>query len=134
MKKMVFFFFVPFILVGCSSNEKTIEVVDVLDDAEKREEVREAMNNNNDIYSGTAILVDDQLLVAVQSKPWLDFRKEKIEQDLQTQLEEQYPDMNVLVSADFKLYWEANKLVNEEDKQKVSERVEKLKNLVKEET
>ncbi|RKJ39130.1 hypothetical protein D7X33_36845 [Butyricicoccus sp. 1XD8-22] len=134
MKKMVFFFFVLLILVGCSSNEKTIEVVDVLDDAEKREEVREAMNNNNDIYSGTAILVDDQLLVAVQSKPWLDFRKEKIEQDLQTQLEEQYPDLNVLVSADFKLYWEANKLVNEEDKQKVSERVEKLKNLVKEET
>nr|WP_106783861.1 hypothetical protein [Lysinibacillus timonensis] len=134
MKKLAIFFFVPLLLAGCSSNEKEIEIFDVLDDAEKREEVREIIENKNEIYSGTAIFVDDKLLLAVQAKPWLDFQKEKIEEDLQKQLEKKYPDLNVLVSADFKLYWEANKIVNEQDAQKVNAHVEKLTSLVKEET
>ncbi len=131
---MAFFFFVPLLLAGCSGNEKTIEVYDVFDDAGNRVEVREVLNSNEDIYSGTAIFADNQLLVAVQAKPWLDYKKEKIEKELTKQFEEKFPEYDVLVSADYKLFWEANKLVNEEDQQKVIDQVKKLKDLKKEET
>ncbi len=135
MKKITFFFFVPLLLVaGCSGNEKTIEVYDVFDDAENRVEIREVLDSNEEIYSGTAIFIKEQLLVAVQANPWLDFKKESIEEELSKEVEKRFPDLNVLVSADYKIYWEANKLVNEEDQQKVSDQVEKLKNLIKEET
>ncbi|HWL27138.1 MAG TPA: hypothetical protein VNR38_25860 [Ureibacillus sp.] len=134
MKKITYFFFVPFLLAGCSGNEKTIEVYDAFEGAEKRVEVREVLDRNDDIYSGTAIFVDNELLVAVQAKPWLDYKKEKIEKELTKQFEEQFSDLNVLVSADYKLYWEANKLKNEKDQKRVADGVEKLKGLVKEET
>ncbi|SOC35112.1 putative periplasmic lipoprotein [Ureibacillus acetophenoni] len=134
MKKIVFFFFVPLLLAGCSGNDKTIEVYDVLDDAEKRVEVREILDSNEDIYSGTAIFVNNDLLVAVQAKPWLDYKKGKIEKELTNQFEEQFSQFDVLVSADYKLYWEANKLLNEEDSKKVEDQVKKLKELEKEET
>ncbi|WP_052123934.1 hypothetical protein [Ureibacillus manganicus] len=134
MKKMAFFFFVPLLLTGCSGNEKTIEVYDVLDDAQKRVEVREVLDSNEDVYSGTAIFVDQQLLVAVQAKPWLDYKKEKIEKELTKQFEERFTEFDVLVSADYKLFWEANKLMEEKDQQKVNDKVKKLKELEKEET
>lgn len=134
MKKIAFFFFVPLLLAGCSDNDKTIEVYDVLDDAEKRVEVREILDSNEDIYSGTAIFVNNDLLVAVQAKPWLDYKKEKIEKELTEQFEEQFSQLDVLVSADYKLFWEANKLINEEDSKKVEDQVKKLKELEKEET
>ncbi|KGR80546.1 hypothetical protein CD29_01270 [Ureibacillus manganicus DSM 26584] len=131
---MAFFFFVPLLLTGCSGNEKTIEVYDVLDDAQKRVEVREVLDSNEDVYSGTAIFVDQQLLVAVQAKPWLDYKKEKIEKELTKQFEERFTEFDVLVSADYKLFWEANKLMEEKDQQKVNDKVKKLKELEKEET
>ncbi|CAM5190125.1 Sporulation lipoprotein YhcN/YlaJ OS=Ureibacillus acetophenoni OX=614649 GN=SAMN05877842_101261 PE=4 SV=1 [Ureibacillus acetophenoni] len=134
MKKITLFFFVPLLLAGCSGNEKTIDVYDVFDDAEKSVEVRDVLNSNEDIYSGTAIFADNDLLVAVQAKPWLDYKKGKIEEELTKQLEDRFSDYNVLVSADYKLYWEANKLINEEDQQKVTDEVKKLKDLEKEET
>lgn len=134
MKKIASFFFVPLLLAGCSDNDKTIEVYDVLDDAEKRVEVREILDSNKDIYSGTAIFVNNDLLVAVQAKPWLDYKKEKIEKELTEQFEEQFSQLDVLVSADYKLFWEANKLINEEDSKKVEDQVKKLKELEKEET
>jgi len=134
LKKRTFFFFVPILLAGCSGNDKTIEVYDVLDDAEKRVEVREILDSNEDIYSGTAIFVNNDLLVAVQAKPWLDYKKGKIEKELTNQFEEQFSQLDVLVSADYKLFWEANKLINEEDSKKVEDQVKKLKELEKEET
>lgn len=134
MKKITFFFFVPLLLTGCSDNEKTIEIYDVFADAENSVEVRDVLNSNEDIYSGTAIFTDNELLVAVQAKPWLDYKKGKIEEELTKQFEKRFSELNVLVSADYKLYWEANKLINEEDQQKVKDQIGKLKDLEKEET
>lgn len=42
--------------------------------------------------------------------------------------------MNVLVSSDFKMHWETQKLLEEEDEKKVTDEVKKLKDLAKEET
>lgn len=131
MKKLVFPIFLSVFLFGCN-DEKTLEVNSM--NGQEVEEVTTIMKNEDDIYSGRAILVEDQLLVAIQAKPWLDYKKTKIEKNLKKKLEEILPEYDITVSSDYKLYWEAQKLLKEEDSEKVKEKLEKLKKLKKEET
>ncbi|MFP3918307.1 hypothetical protein U5N28_10910 [Lysinibacillus telephonicus] len=134
MKKMAFtLFLIPFFLIGCS-NEQTIQILNESGDEEKRAEVEEMIKNTEEVYTGTAIFVEDELLVAIQVKPWLGFKERKVEKRLQKEIEEKYPDLNVVVSTDYKMHWETQKLLEEEDQKKVSEKVDKLKKLAKEET
>ncbi len=127
------FFLIPFFLIGCS-NEQTIEVLNESRDEEKRAEVEEMIRKTEEVYTGTAIFVEDELLVAIQVKPWLGFKEQKIEKRLQKEIEEKYPDLNVVVSTDYKMHWETQKLLHEKDEKKISEKVDKLKSLAKEET
>lgn len=115
MKKLVFPIFLSVFLFGCN-DEKTLEVNSM--NGQEVEEVTTIMKNEDDIYSGRAILVEDQLLVAIQAKPWLDYKKTKIEKNLKKKLEEILPEYDITVSSDFKLYWEAQKLITEEDSER----------------
>ncbi|MEK4497173.1 YhcN/YlaJ family sporulation lipoprotein [Ureibacillus sp. FSL W8-0352] len=131
MKKLVFPIFLSVFLFGCN-DEKTLEVNNA--NGEEVKEVAAIIKNEDEINSGRAIFVEDQLLVAVQAKPWLDYKKTKIEKNLKKKLEEILPEYDITVSSDYKLYWEAQKLLKEEDSEKVKEKLEKLKKLKKEET
>jgi len=122
LKKMALPICFAILLMGCN-DEKTLEVNNL--GGEEAEEVKAIMENEESIYSGRAIFVEDQLMVAVQAKPWLDYKKK---------LKESFPEYDITVSSDYKLYWEAQKLLDEEDSEKVKEKVEKLKKLKKEET
>ncbi|WP_168193805.1 YhcN/YlaJ family sporulation lipoprotein [Lysinibacillus sp. SGAir0095] len=133
MKKLVLLCFIPLFLIGCS-NEQTIQVSGVATDEEKRTEIEDLIRNMEDVYTGTAIMVEDEVLVAIQVKPWLGFKEQKVEKKLQKEIEEKYPDLNVVVSSDFKMHWETQKLLEEEDEKKVTDEVKKLKDLAKEET
>ncbi|WP_052130313.1 YhcN/YlaJ family sporulation lipoprotein [Ureibacillus sinduriensis] len=133
MKKLVALFFVPLFLIGCS-NEQTIEISGVSTDEVKKVEIEDMIRNSKEVYSGTAIMVNNELLVAIQVKPWLGFKEQKVEKKLQKEIEEKYPDLDVLVSSDYKMHWETQKLLEEGDSTKVTEEVKKLKSLAKEET
>ncbi|QCR31601.1 hypothetical protein C1N55_05200 [Lysinibacillus sp. SGAir0095] len=133
LKKLVLLCFIPLFLIGCS-NEQTIQVSGVATDEEKRTEIEDLIRNMEDVYTGTAIMVEDEVLVAIQVKPWLGFKEQKVEKKLQKEIEEKYPDLNVVVSSDFKMHWETQKLLEEEDEKKVTDEVKKLKDLAKEET
>lgn len=126
-------FLSPLFLIGCS-NEQTIQVSGISTDEGKRVEIEDMIRESQEVYSGTAIMVDNELLVAIQVKPWLGFKEQKVEKKLQKVIEEKYPDLNVLVSSDYKMHWETQKLLEEEDNKKVTEEVKKLKDLAKEET
>jgi len=133
LKKTLFsLFIISLFLTGCSG-EKTIEINNQTNE-DDRVAVEEIIQNTSEVYNGAAVFIEDHLLVAIQAKPWLDFKKRKIEKKMEEQLEEKFPDLNVLVSADYKLFWESKKLLEEEDEQKVKKQVEKLKKLAKEET
>ena len=133
MKKLVLLCFIPLFLIGCS-NEQTIQVSGVATDEEKSTEIEDLIRNTEDVYTGTAIMVEDEVLVAIQVKPWLGFKEQKVEKKLQKEIEEKYPDLNVVVSSDFKMHWETQKLIEEDDEKKVTDEVKKLKDLAKEET
>jgi len=132
LKKLVLPLLLFMFLTGCNDDQKTLEVNDI--GGEESEKVKIIMENEEEIYSGRAIFVEDQLLVAVQAKPWLDYKKTKIEKNLKKKLEESFPEYDITVSSDYKLYWEAQKLLKEDDGEKLKKKVEKLKKLKKEET
>ncbi|MCM3386551.1 hypothetical protein LG296_05245 [Ureibacillus chungkukjangi] len=133
MKKLAAIVLIPLFLIGCSS-EQTIQVSGITTDEEKRAEIESLIRDKKDVYTGTAIMVQDEVLIAIQVNPWLGFKEQKVEKELQKEIEEKYPDMNVLVSSDFKMHWETQKLLEEEDEKKVTDEVKKLKDLAKEET
>lgn len=133
MKKLVALFLIPLFLIGCS-NEQTIQVSGIAADEEERVGIEDMIRSDEDVYMGTAIMVEDELLIAIQVKPWLGFKEQKVEKRLQKEIEEKYPDLNVLVSSDYKMHWETQKLLEEQDEKKVTDEVKKLKALAKEET
>ncbi len=133
MKKLAALLLLPLFLIGCS-NEKTIQVSGIATDEEEKAGIEEMMQDTEDLYAGTAIMVEDDLLIAIQVKPWLGFKEQKVEKKLQKDIEEKYPDLNVLVSSDYKMHWETQKLIEEQDEKKVTDELKKLKELAKEET
>lgn len=92
------------------------------------------MEANEAIESANIIALENELFVAMQLKPFSKWKKQKIETQWQQKLEKQFEENAVLISADFKLYWESSKLLDEADKQKVLEELQRLKKLSKEET
>ncbi|HWK22459.1 MAG TPA: YhcN/YlaJ family sporulation lipoprotein [Ureibacillus sp.] len=133
MKKLAGLFLIPLFLIGCS-NEQTIEVSGIAADEGTKVEIEDMIRNTEEVQTGTAILVDDELLVAIQVNPLLGYKEQKIEKRLQKEIEEKYPDLDVLVSSDFKMHWETQKLLKEDDEKKVTDEMKKLKSLAKEET
>jgi len=126
-------FLIPLFLIGCS-NEQTIQVSGIATDDEEKAGIEDVIRSDKDVYMGTAIMVEDELLIAIQVKPWLGFKEQKVEKRLQKEIEEKYPDLNVLVSSDYKMHWETQKLLEEQDEKKVTDELKKLKELAKEET
>lgn len=133
MKKTLFsLIFATLFITGCSG-EKKVQINNDMND-EQNEMVNQVIEDTNEVHSAIAVFAEDQLLVAVQAKPWLDYKKRKIEKELKKELEKKFPNLKVAVSADYKLYWESQKLLDEEDDKKVTKQVEKLKKLAREET
>lgn len=121
------------LLAGCGREEK-VEMYQHIDDKEKKTELKEMVEKSKDIDQANVILVGDKLLAAIQVNPWKRYKKQKIESEWQKKLEKKYPNLKVVVSTDFKLYWESTKLLEEADRQKVKDKIDSLKKLAKEET
>ena len=108
-----------FVIYGSSENEKDVESILKEDYVDKT----------------TVIQYDDSMLVAVQIKPWDKWRKTKLEKKLQKKFDEKYPNKKVFVSADYKIYYEANKIKKDKVENNIlSDKITELTKLAKEET
>ncbi|MFJ7735903.1 YhcN/YlaJ family sporulation lipoprotein [Lysinibacillus sp. NPDC097287] len=118
-----------FILSGCTEKEKFI----VYGSPHNEEELESVLKEEDYVEKSTVIQHDDKMLVAVQIKPWDKWKKAKLEKKLQKKFDELYPHKEVFVSADYKIYYEANKAKKDklEDK-KISDKIKELKKLAKE--
>ena len=118
-----------FILSGCTEKEKFI----VYGSPQNEKELETVLKEEDYIERTTVIQHEDKMLVAVQIKPWDKWRKAKYEKKLQKKFEELYPDKEVFVSADYKIYYEANKAKkNKLEDEKISDKIKELKKLAKE--
>ncbi|AVK86905.1 hypothetical protein C3943_04535 [Lysinibacillus sp. B2A1] len=108
-----------FVIYGSSENEKDVESILKEDYVDKT----------------TVIQYDDSMLVAVQIKPWEKWRKTKLEEKLQKKFDEKYPNKEVFVSADYKIYYEANKIKKDKVENNIlNDKITELIKLAKEET
>lgn len=108
-----------FVIYGSSENEKDVESILKEDYVDKT----------------TVIQYDDSMLIAVQIKPWEKWRKAKLEKKLQKKFDEKYPNKEVFVSADYKIYYEANKIKKDKVENNIlSDKITELIKLAKEET
>ncbi|MGE7916597.1 YhcN/YlaJ family sporulation lipoprotein [Lysinibacillus xylanilyticus] len=119
------------LLSGCNEKEKFI----VYGSPENEKEVEAILKEHDFVDKTTVIQYDDSMLVAVQIKPWDKWKKAKLEKKLQKEFDEKYPNKDVLVSADFKIFYEANKIKKDEiEDNKLSDKIKELKELSKEES
>lgn len=117
------------ILSGCTEKEKFI----VYGSPQNEEELEFALKEEKYIEKSTVIQQDDKMLVTVQIKPWDKWKTAKLEKKLQKKFDELYPDKEVFVSADYKIYYEANKVKKDGLKDdEISDKIKELKKLAKE--
>ncbi|MFJ5561802.1 hypothetical protein [Lysinibacillus xylanilyticus] len=119
------------LLSGCGEKEKVI----VYGSPENEKEVEAVLKEEDYVDKTTVIQYDNSMLVAVQIKPWDKWKKVKLEKKLQKKFDEKYPSKDVFVSADYKIFYEANKIKREQvEDNKLKDKIKKLKKLAKEET
>ncbi|GLC87726.1 hypothetical protein [Lysinibacillus piscis] len=119
------------LLSGCMEKEKFV----VYGATTQGKDVEIIVKDADYVERATVIQFEDSMLVAVQIKPWRKWQKAKLEKKLQKQLDKKYPKQEILVSADYKIFYEANKIKKEQlENTKLNERLTKLKELAKEQT
>ena len=121
------------LIAGCNDREK-VETYALTDNAENQQEVEKLLKEDDAIEQANLLVFDDELFVAMQLKPFKKWNREKIEKDLKKKLEDKFSDSKVNVSADFKMFWESTKLMEENDQKKMLKELHELKKLAKEET
>ena len=122
------------VLVGCGDTEEKLSTFYATHDDEKASKIEDVLQQEKDIEHANIIFVEDKILVAMQVKPWLRYKKKKIEKKVEEDLKKEFPNADLIVSTDFKLHWESQKLIDNNDKEKLNEEVDQLKKLAKEET
>ncbi|MFJ5792017.1 YhcN/YlaJ family sporulation lipoprotein [Lysinibacillus sp. NPDC097162] len=119
------------LLIGCTEKEKFI----VYGSPQNEEELESLLKEEKFVEKTTVIQYDDKMLVAVQIKPIKKWNKTKLEKKLQKKFDEKYPNKEIFVSADYKIFYEANKIKKDQlEDNKLSEKITELEKLAKEET
>ena len=121
------------LLVGCTGDVEKFVSFDGDIDTVESEALENELKEEKHVEKAIAIFAEKDLLVAVQVKPWQKWQKTKIEERLQKKYKKKYPNYKVLVSADYKIYFEATKLLSK-DEENISKTIKDLKKLAKEET
>ena len=122
------------VLVGCGDTEEKLSTFYATHDNEKASKIEEILGQEKDIGHANIIFIEDKILVAMQVKPWLRYKKKKIEKKVEEDLTKEFPSSDLIVSTDFKLHWESQKLIDKNSKEKLNDEVDQLKKLSKEET
>ncbi len=121
------------ILTGCGDREKVV-TYSKTDNTQHQHEVEKLFEKDSEIEQVNIVVIENELFVAMQLKPLKKWNRKKIEDRWQKKLEKQFANTTVNVSADFKMFWESTKLMEEKDQKKMMEELQHLKKLAKEET
>lgn len=120
-------------LVGCNEEAK-VEQKQVSHSGNELAEIEQLLIKEKAIDKAAVIAVEDEFMVAIQLKPWLNYKKRSLESDLKKKLEKIVPKKKLAVSTDFKLYHESKKLLKQKDAKEAKKDLEKMKKLMEEET
>ena len=128
--RVVVLFLTLILLSGCSWNG--IRSYDGF--KEESEKAEELFKNDKRVTAAATVLHEDDVITGVSLTTFSRFKKGEIEKELKKEMEKLYPEKDVTVSADSKIWMETNKLIDSDDKKEIGKKIEKLKSLLKEET
>jgi hypothetical protein len=130
IRKLSLLIFAVVLLAGCSGNGFRFDN----NSSENHAKAEEVLKKDKRLISAVTVIHESDLITGVSLKTFSRFKKDKIEKELTKKLESIYPDLEVTVSADGKIWMETNKLIDLDDDKDKGKRIEKLKSLIKEET
>ncbi len=79
------------VLVGCGDTEEKLSTFYATYDDEKASKIEEILQQEKDIEHANIIFIEDKILVAMQVKPWLRYKKKKIEKKVEEDLKKEFP-------------------------------------------
>lgn len=133
MRKYVFIFFISvFVLSGCTHTQEFAHTKATIAKQSMIVELEKEVEKLDDFYDTVMIETDDQVLIAYKIKHLKRFQMKKIEKDFNTRLEEVFPEKKIEISNDYKIFLEANRLIDEmKNNQLTNKEVEKkLKKII----
>ncbi|MBB4824453.1 HPt (histidine-containing phosphotransfer) domain-containing protein [Sporosarcina luteola] len=130
IRKPILILLLAVLLAGCSRDDFRFQN----DSDEAAAQTESIIRKDKRIKSAAVVLYEEKLLAGIRVETFSRYKKKKIASELKKKLEEQYPDMEVTVSADSKILYETNKLIDEGNKDKLGKEIDRLTSLLKEET
>jgi metal-sulfur cluster biosynthetic enzyme len=98
-------------------------------------EIVQVLNDNKSINGYKSITDKNDVIVAIDIRRMNRFSTEKIENKIKKQLEEKFPEKDVLVTGDLKIRWEVEKIIKEKmQTDKLKKSIDQIKSLSKEAT
>lgn len=77
------------LLVGCGQQQEKYEIS--ADQPEIVQKIKQLLDAQEEVEHANILLVENQLIVALQVKPWQRFKKSSIEDKLQKKVDKQFP-------------------------------------------
>ncbi|GKV54795.1 hypothetical protein NCCP2222_07420 [Sporosarcina sp. NCCP-2222] len=130
IRKLLLISLLAVLLAGCSKDAFRYQN----DSDEVAAQAETIIRNDKRIKSAAVVFHDEKLLAGIRVETFSRFKKKKVATELKKKLEEQYPDMDVTVSADSKILYETNKLIDKGKEDELGKDIDRLKLLLKEET
>ncbi|MCZ0756170.1 YhcN/YlaJ family sporulation lipoprotein [Anoxybacillus sp. J5B_2022] len=155
MKQLIGIIIIGFVLLGCAREpgvqKQSLQgenMISLSTDGTARsheesqsvaEQAVKQVKARNEIRDAVAVSTNRKLLLAYQVKQMDRFRMKQIAKDIQQQLELLFPDHDVTISSDLKLFWKTDELRGKIEKDHMSERkinqqINQLKRLSEERT
>lgn len=108
MKKMILLTVCSVMLVGCAMVEQTGPVHVKIHDSEDGtiKEVAEHIEDTKELYDSVVVAADSTLVVSYKVKHLHRFQMKEIEKKMKIFLEEKYPDKEIVLSSDYKIFLE----------------------------
>lgn len=144
MKRLFSLILFVFIVTACANQEsQVITNMSIADDLQVKQTIalraEEKVRKMKEVTEAVAINNKKQLLIAFRVKQFEKFRLPKVEKKIKDALKEEFPNNDINVSSDLKIFLETNKIKNDIYNKKLSEdkitkEIERVKKLSEEQT
>ncbi len=122
-----------FFLTACG-DEVVIQSNEQQQNTTTQQEIEKKIKEDDAITRANIVSVNDEWLISYEMKPFEKWGKQKHLKSLKKSIEKIDPSQNFIISNDYKLFIESEKLLEEKDDKEIKKRMKELKKLMEEET
>ena len=122
-----------FFLAACG-DEVVIQTNEQQDNKTIQQKIEQKIKEDEAITRANIVSVNNEWLISYEMKPLEKWRKQKHLKSLKKSIEEIDSSQKFIISNDYKLFIESEKLLKKQDDKEIKKRMKELKKLMEEET